>query len=346
MTQETSSRSWLRRLRGSNNEGVLLAILLVIVIGMSIASPAFLTVSTLFSLLRSSIVPMIYALAVLMVIISGGIDVSFAAIAAFAGYTTVKVQLAGEFDLGLWGSFLFAILLGVGLGSVNGFFISRFRLPTLIVTLGTQGIFQGVLLAYVGSQYIANLPKGMASASTLTLISAPTETGTTSLHVMVVPAIALVILMMWMLNRTMFGRSIYAIGGDEEAARRAGINVRSVQMRVYVLAGVLAAFAGMLYMIMGRSATPQEMVGNELSIIAAVVLGGASIFGGRGSVTGTVLGVLLVQLINNSLILVGVPTAWQRTAVGLLLIAGVGVQAFTAARASRTRPAILEEDAQ
>ena len=92
----------------------------------------------------------------------------------------------------------------------------------------------------------------------------------------------------------------------------------------------------MVYMILGRSANPQELVGHELDIIAAVVLGGASIFGGRGSVRGTILGVLLVQLINNSLILIGVPSAWQRAAVGLLLVAGVGIQALAAKRSTRT----------
>ena len=105
---------------------------------------------------------------------------------------------------------------------------------------------------------------------------------------------------------------------------------------MYVIAGTLAATAGMVYMILGRSANPQELVGHELDIIAAVVLGGASIFGGRGSVRGTILGVLLVQLINNSLILIGVPSAWQRAAVGLLLVAGVGVQALAAKRSMRT----------
>jgi simple sugar transport system permease protein len=102
-----------------------------------------------------------------------------------------------------------------------------------------------------------------------------------------------------------------------------------------------AAVGGMIYMIMGRSASPQELVGDELDIIAAVVLGGASIFGGRGSVGGTVLGVLLVQVINNSLILAGVPSAWQRTAVGLLLVIGVGIQAVAARRSAR---AVLVND--
>ena len=140
----------------------------------------------------------------------------------------------------------------------------------------------------------------------------------------------------------MFGRSIYAIGGDVEAARRAGIKVERTQLAVYLIVGAIAAIAGMIYMIMGRSASPQELVGDELDIIAAVVLGGASIFGGRGSVRGTVLGVLLIQIINNSLILVGVPSAWQRTAVGVLLVLGVGLQAVSARRSAKVS-AVLDE---
>jgi simple sugar transport system permease protein len=336
MSAPESPTPWLRRLRGRNNEGILALVLIVLVIGMSIANPVFFSLPTAFSIVRSAIVPLIFALGVLLVIISGGIDMSFAAIAVAAAYTTIKVQLAGGFDLGLIGAFVMALAIGAALGSINGFLIARFRLNTMIVTLGTRGIFTGALLTYVGSRYIANLPDGMASVSTTNLIEAQTSAGNTFLHVMVVPAIMLAVLMAWVLRRTMFGRSIYAIGGDTEAARRAGIRVVRTQVLMYVLVGMMAAVGGMIYMIMGRSGTPQELVGGELDIIAAVVLGGASIFGGRGSVTGTVLGVLLIQVINNSLILAGVPSAWQRTAVGLLLVIGVGVQAVTARRAART----------
>ncbi|QPK80898.1 ABC transporter permease [Schaalia sp. ZJ405] len=322
-------------IKGPNNEGVLLLVLLALIIGMSIASPAFFTLSTLFAIIRSSIVPLIYALGVLLVIISGGIDVSFAAIASFAGYATIVLQLQTGIDLGLFGSFACAIAMGIILGGINGFIISKWRLPTLIVTLGTQGMFMGVLLAYVGSRYIAELPSGMASASTVNIWTTKTETGVALLHVMTIPAVVLAVVVAWLLSRTMFGRSVYAIGGDIESASRAGIRVKRTQILVYVLVGAMAATAGVIYMIMGRSANPQEIVGSELDIIAAVVLGGASIFGGRGTVRGTVLGVLLVQIINNSLILIGVPSAWQRTAVGVLLIVGVGIQALSAKKAAQ-----------
>lgn len=325
------------RLRGTNNEGVLALVLVALIVGMAAANPAFFTLPTAFSILRSSIVPLIFALGVLMVIVSGGIDVSFAAIAVFAAYTTVHTFQGGSPDLGLIAAFVLALLIGASLGAVNGFLIARFRLSTLIVTLGTQGIFKGALLTYVGSRYIADLPDSMAAASTTNLFAVETASGDAYLHILVVPSVLLAVGLAWVLRSTMFGRSIYAIGGDVEAARRAGIRVVRTQMVVYVVAGIMAAAGGMIYVIMERSASPQILVGSELDIIAAVVLGGASIFGGRGSVLGTTLGVLLVQVIYNSLILAGVPSAWQRTAVGLLLVIGVGVQAIAARKSSRVR---------
>ena len=124
---------------------------------------------------------------------------------------------------------------------------------------------------------MAALPEGMAGISTTNLMSVSTATGSAQLHVMVVPVALIIALVAWLMSSTMFGRSIYAIGGDVEAARRAGIKVERTQLAVYLIVGAIAAIAGMIYMIMGRSASPQELVGDELDIIAAVVLGGASI---------------------------------------------------------------------
>ncbi|WP_372592969.1 ABC transporter permease [Actinotalea sp.] len=334
MNTSGSSVSVLRRLRGANNEGVLALILIGLVLAMSAANPAFFTLPTMFAIVRSSIVPLIFALGVLIVIISGGIDVSFAAIAVFAAYTTVRFSTSIT-DPGLIGAFALALLVGAGLGLVNGAVIARFKLPTLIVTLGTQGIFKGALLTYIGSRYIADLPGSMAAVSTTNVVEISVDGRDAYLHVMAVPALLLCLAVAWMLRRTMFGRGIYAIGGDQEAARRAGFRVVRIQVLMYVLVGMLAAVGGMAYQIMGRSSSPQELVGGELDIIAAVVLGGASIFGGRGSVLGTTLGVLVVQVIGNSLILAGVPSAWQRAAVGGLLIVGVGVQALAAKKSGR-----------
>jgi simple sugar transport system permease protein len=322
----------LQRLRGANNEGILGLVLLAIIVMMSILSPAFFSANTAFSILRGATVPMIFALAVLIVIITGGIDVSFAAVAIFSSYAAVTVFLSSGTDPGVLAIFATAVSIGAGLGLINGLVIARFRLPTLIVTLGTQGLFVGAMYTYVGSRYYAELPPSMAALSGVNVINFATDQGRAYLHVMVVLAIVLTLIVWWMLRYSMFGRSLYAIGGDYEAARRAGFRVVPTQIVVYVIVGVLGALAGVAHMIMSRSANPQDLVGEELDIIAAVVLGGASIFGGRGSVLGAVLGVLLVQVINNSLLLAGVPSAWLRAAVGLLLILGVGIQAVSARR--------------
>lgn len=332
----------LRRLRGTNNEGVLVAVIIVVVIAMSLSSPAFLTPGTFFGLVRSSLVPLIFALGVLLVMISGGIDVSFPAIAIFAAYTTISWSSEASFDPTLVGIFVIAIVVGALWGLLNGIVIARFRLPTLIVTLGTQGIIKGILLTYIGSAYISasRLPGSVAQASDAHLVDIP---GAGYLHAMMIPVLVIVVTVWWMLKYTTFGRSIYAIGGDIEAARRVGIPVVRTQVLLYVLVGALAAVGGVIFVILGKNANPQALVGTELDIIAAVVLGGASIFGGRGSVFGTVLGVVLVQLINNNLVLIGIPSTWQRAAVGVLLLVGVSVQALAALR-SRPSAVLLEEE--
>jgi simple sugar transport system permease protein len=250
------------------------------------------------------------------------------------------------FDPGIVGILLMALVIGSVLGSINGIVIARFGLPTLIVTLGTQGIFFGAMYTYVGANYYAELPGSMAALATTNLLDVTTSSGRAYLHVLVVPVLLLCLFVAWVLKRTMFGRSLYAMGGDLEAARRAGFRVKRTQIWVYVSVGALASLAGVIHIVLSRSANPRDLVGGELDIIAAVVLGGASIFGGRGSVIGTVLGVLLVQVIKNSLLLVGVPSAWLRTAVGLLLVIGVGVQAIAARRKYRQMRVIDDVDTE
>ncbi len=331
------SRGWGERLRGRNNEGVLGLTIVALIAVMSVVNSDFFTVSTLFSIIRNSLVEVVFALGVLIVIISGGIDVSFPVIGIFAGYTTIVLARGGNLDPGVLGVFAIAVVSGCLLGLVNGGLIARFKLPTLIVTLGTQGIFRGVLLAYVGSKYIADLPQSVADLSTLDLVTYQSGTSTSRLHVFVVPVVLLCLAVHWLLRRTMFGRGVYALGGDSESARRAGFPVTRLQMTIYVLVGLLAGIAGMMHVTLSRNANPYELAGTELDIIAAVVLGGASILGGRGSVLGTVLGVLLIALIKNSLILMGVPGTWQRVAVGVLLVVGVTIQALGARRKARRR---------
>jgi simple sugar transport system permease protein len=148
-------------------------------------------------------------------------------------------------------------------------------------------------------------------------------------------ALVLAVGLTWfILKRTMLGRSIYAIGGSVESARRIGINVRRTQFFVYVYVGALAGLAGIIHASMSRMADPFSLVGQELSVIAAVVLGGARLIGGYGTLTGALLGVALIVLVQNSLIVIGIPSTWQSVAIGLLILIGTGLPAWQAKRAA------------
>lgn len=306
---------------------------LSLIIGLS--NPTFFTVGNLFDLLRSSIVTGIFAMGVLIVIVSGGIDVSFAAIGIFALYATVRMMKANFPDAPIWVGFLIAALIGLGLGLINAFFIARFNLPTLIVTLGTLSMFQGFLLFAIGNQIIRDVPPALTAFARSALVRIPLARGTANLHPAILITIVVIVVVWWLLNYTMLGRGVYAIGGAREAAERAGFNVTRIQVFIYAFVGLLSGIAGMTFGSLARQANPQDLVGTELSVIAAVVLGGAQLTGGRGTVLGTILGVILVVIANNSLILIGVPTVWQRVVIGIIILIGTGLPAIRARRAGR-----------
>lgn len=327
----------LGRLRGQNNEGVLALTIVVLVLAVGIADASFWTLSTMLNIVTSTLDNLIFAMGALIVIISGGIDVSFMAIGIFAGYSVVVLTNRTGFGADTaWVGFALAGVIGVGLGTLNALSIAALRLPTLIATLGTQGIIRGVLLAYVGSKVVPNYPAALNDLSTNYLVTAHGAGGDTRLSILILPAIVICVLVSLMLRYTMVGRGIFAIGGEAESARRAGFPVTRIQIFIYLLVGLLAGIAGLMHVTQVRLANPYELVGGELDVIAAVVLGGASIFGGKGSVLGTVLGVVLIALIRNSLILLGVPGTWQRAAVGAMLIIGVTAQVLSSS--ARRRP--------
>ena len=292
-------------------------------------NPVFFSVANLFDLLRSATVEMLFALGVLVVIASGGIDVSFTAVAIFALYASVRLLNGMDYDGGMALPYLLAASIGVALGLINGLFIALFKLPTLIVTLGTQSLFRGFLLFFIGAVIIRDIPDGMTefARSSLLTITAPNG-ALVSLHVAAPLPLVAAIITGLLLKYTMLGRSIYALGGAPEAAERAGFNIRRTQLFIYAFVGLLSGIAGMTYGALNRQANPFDLVGTELDVIAAVVLGGAAITGGRGSVIGTLLGVMLIVIVNNSLILVGIPSVWQRVVIGAIIIIGTGVSAY------------------
>lgn len=334
------------RLRGRNNEGALILFILLLSISVGISTPSFWSVAMLLNVLTNSMINVVFAMGVLIVIISGGIDVSFMAIGIFSGYSVIVLTNATGFgaEQAVIG-FAIAALIGLALGVLNAIAIAGLRIPTLIATLGTRGVITGAMLLWVGSKVVPNYPGGLERLGTDYLVTVHGAGGDTRLSVLIVPAVLICVLVGLLLRYTMVGRSIYAIGGDEESARRAGIPVASVKVFIYLLGGLLAGIAGMMHVTQVRLANPYELVGGELDVIAAVVLGGASIFGGSGSVTGTALGVVLISLVENSLILLGVPSSWQRLAVGVLLLIGISAQALSASSGRRRRVVVGEAPA-
>lgn len=320
----------------NRHETLLGLTVLVLAVALGIAAPRFFSTGHLFNIARGSVVIGIMALGLLAVLISGGIDVSVSATAVSSMYATVVTLQALDYQGPIVLAFVGGALVGTVLGLVNGVLVSRFRLPTLIVTLGTLTLYRGALLFFVGTNRINDLPAEMdefASKSLLTVTTASGARASLSLAVGVFAVLALALAVM--LRHTRWGRAVYAIGGSEESARRHGVRVWAVRLSVFALAGALAGVAGVTDAALIRTADPFTIVGSELDVLAAVVLGGASIAGGRGTVLGAVLGVLLISMVSNSLVLVGIPSAWQKVFIGAFLLLGIGVPALRRRRAER-----------
>lgn len=318
------------------NEFIVFLILVALSIVVGSINPAFFTISTLFDTLRASIVYFIMAFGLLPIIIAGGVDISFVAIAAVASYTTHMFLISRGYQGGLLLYFIIAILLGLIGGLLNAFLVTRFKLPIFDVSLATFTMWYGFNLFFVGATANFDLPKPTVGYYEKFLIVANDPiVGQTGLHVSILYVLMIGLFMWWFLKYTTLGRGVYAIGGNREVAIRSGFNVTRIMMIIFALMGIFAAIAGVTQAFLSRYFNPVIFIGNPLDVIAAVILGGAAITGGRGTVIGTVLGVLLIQLINKALILTGIPVEWQKLVVGLILIIFTSLPAIRERRARR-----------
>lgn len=330
----------IRRVRSSRE--LLLAILLVgLAACFTVAAPEFLSLNHLFGIGRSSVVIGLMSLGMLLVLITGGIDVSVSATAVGSMYIATvaldKIGYDGTFAVGA----LVACLIGGLFGLVNAILVTALKLPSLIVTLGTLTLFRGGLLAFVGTDRIRDLPAQMTEFSRSQLFTIPTDGRPAAFHVSVLILILVAVGLACALRWTIWGRSLYAVGDNEEAAARLGVTVTRVRFTAFVLAGVLAGLAGMMSGALNRAADPFTIVGTEMEALAAVVLGGAAVTGGRGTVLGTMLGVLLITTVGASLVLIGIPTDWRQAFVGLFLLLGVGIPAIRQRRIERSTGVVV-----
>ena len=312
------------------SETLIAAVLLMVMLVIGLINPAFWSADNLFSILKSNVIVGIMALGVLLVMLSGGFDVSFPAIAAAAMYLSVKAMLAvGYSGVGL--PFFGAVAIGILCGAINGFFVWKFRMIPLIVTLGTGAMVRGLLLGVMGTS-IVNIdrfpPSLIEFAREEVFVANHADGSQSGLSAMIFIYLALAVAVHLVLRYTMIGRAVYALGGSSEAASRVGISLSKTIFFVYCVAGALAGFAGMLHCSMIWLANPRDFVGTDLEVIAAVVLGGASIFGGRGSVLGTMLGVFMLVMVKNSLIVMKVDTTWQLVVIGSIIVIATAATAW------------------
>ncbi|WP_175882651.1 ABC transporter permease [Burkholderia sp. BCC0044] len=285
--------------------------LVVVCIAMMIASPSFLSAANLENVLRQVSINAIIAVGMTCVILTGGIDLSVGSVMALSGTLAAGLMVAG---VNAVAALAIGIAVGLGFGFVNGVFVAFAGMPPIIVTLATMGIARGLALIYTGGYPIDGLPDWVAffGSGKVLGIQAPV------LIMLGVYAIA------WLLlDRMPFGRYVYAIGGNEQATRLTGVRVARVKLIVYTLAGLTSALAAIVLTGRLMSGQPNAGVGFELDAIAAVVMGGTSISGGRGAILGTLVGALLLGVLNNGLNMIGVNPYVQNVIKGGIILLAI-----------------------
>jgi simple sugar transport system permease protein len=318
------------------NEFIVFLILVVLSTIVGMINPAFFSVSTLFDTLRASIVYFIMAFGLLPIVIMGGVDISFVAIAAVTSYATHMFLLSQNYQGGILPYFLIACIIGIIMGLLNGVLVTRFKLPIFDVSLAAYTMWYGFNLFFVGATANFNLPKGTVGYYSNFLVTAKDPViGNTGLHISILYVLAIGLFMWWFLKYTTVGRGVFAIGGNREVAIRSGFNVTRIMLINFAIMGILAAIAGITHSFLSRNFNPVIFINQPLDVLAAIILGGAAITGGRGSIIGTVFGVLLIQIINRALILVGIPVEWQRLVVGIILILFTSIPAIRERRNRR-----------
>jgi simple sugar transport system permease protein len=326
-------REGFQRFR-QTHEFRLLAVIIALMVFLTIATPSFLTLQNLFDLLTSNAFVGILAAGLLVVLISGGIDISFTATASVAQY--VAMTLANAYGLDWFSVFAVACGVGIACGAINSLLIDTLKISSIIVTIATLNIFYGLLIFITGGKYIYSLPDWFAKGIWwFEYIDADKIPYGLNLQILV---LVIAFVLTWLLlNRTNVGRQIYAMGGNPDAAKRLGFNIRRLTLLVYCFMGFTAGLASLVHAQLAQSVAPTVLVGRELDVLAAVVLGGASLMGGVGTVLGTMLGVLLLAIMQNGLVLIGVSSYWSQFFVGAVILISVSSTAWSLAQKRRAR---------
>lgn len=304
--------------------GPLLALLLAVVI-VSLTTNRFLTGQNLSNIMLQVSGVAIAAIGSTLVILAGGIDLSPGAIVALTA--CVGAVLIRDNGLPVGTGIVLVLLMGAGLGLVNGFLATFGRIPSFIVTLATMGVIRGLAFLITGGTPIMSVSPDLEPLFYGSVLGLPLP---------LIYVLVLYLLTFVFLRYTIPGRAIYAVGGNEAAARLSGVRVNLTRLLTFVLAGTMAALAGVLTMARLNSGSPNYGVGTELQAIAAAVIGGASLAGGHGNIISTLFGALTVAVVQNGLNLNIVPAAWQDITLGAIIVLAVSLDMWRASISRRT----------
>lgn len=296
--------------------------LVVMTLAMSFLSDSFASSDNLFNVMRQVSVNLCISVGMTLVILTGGIDLSVGSILALSGAVAAGLVKSGwaweganlHFGFSFFGIVIVTLLVGGLMGGFNGWMVTRFRVPPFIATLGMLTMARGMTMLYTNGHPITGLGAQFEFLGTGWFCGIPMP---------VIVAAVVVVLFALFMRKSPWGRYIYAIGGNERATRLSGINVKRIKLFVYTVAGLLSAVAALIVTARLDSAQPNAGTGYELDSIAAVVIGGTSLNGGKGSIWGTVIGALIIGVLNNGLVLMNVSPFWQQVIKGLVILLAV-----------------------
>lgn len=313
------------RALSQRHEFYLALLIGLMVIGLSLASEDFFTLGNIFDMSVSSAILGIMACGLFVVLIAGGIDISFPATAAISQYVmaTYVLSVGGNFFI----AFLIAAVVGIVLGIVNAILVYKLKVPAIIITISTLNLFFGLLIYFTDGAWLYGFPEWfMDGVELFTFVGS--DGYDYGLSLPIITLLAVILFTSFLMSKTRLGRQIYAMGGNADAASRIGINLFGIHLFVYGYMGALAGIAAVVQTQITQSVAPNSLMGFELTVLAAVVLGGTSMTGGKGTLMGVALGVALLAIMKNGLTLLGVPSYWHTVVTGLIIVFSISMTAL------------------
>ena len=310
----------------NHTETYVILIALLFGVAVEAVSHQFFSNTGMVNLARISMIYLIFGVAEMLSLVCAGPDVSYPAIASLSAFLAASLFGGEDYQGSILTVFLFAMLIGAVCGAVNGAIIARFNFPSLIVTLGTSSIFSWLMYGPLrASNTVLHGKMAEFGAGSLFTVTNPGSGLTAQMPTQFLIVIVVYVIMHFVLRYTMFGRGLYAIGSDSVAAERAGLKVGRIRFFAYVLGGALAALGGTMYTCNVGAIAPSDLMGGELLVIAACILGGVRPGSGIGNLFQVIIGIVLLTMIQNNLLMLGIPLYWKDVFTGAIILIGTVV---------------------